>query len=39
MGDADAFATSSYGMYFVPKPLSADTLVRAAVSVVLPWST
>src|SRR5215213_809130 len=26
-------------MYFVPKPLSADTLVSAAVKVVLPWST
>ena len=29
----------SYEMYFVPNPLSADTLVSAAVSVVFPWST
>src|SRR5580765_4642390 len=35
--DSDAFATSSYEMNFA-QPLSADTLVRAAVSVVLPWS-
>src|SRR5436853_3590558 len=26
-------------MYFVPHPLSADTFVSAAVSVVFPWST
>src|SRR5215213_8000484 len=26
-------------MYFVPQPLSADTLVSAAVRVVFPWST
>src|SRR5215207_2678126 len=26
-------------MYFVPRPLSADSLVRAAVVVVFPWST
>src|SRR5206468_8593090 len=35
--DSDAFATSSYEMNFA-QPLSADTLVRAAVRVVLPWS-
>src|SRR3954463_10738698 len=35
--DSDALATSSYGMNFA-QPLSADTLVRAAVRVVLPWS-
>src|SRR5437762_11457968 len=37
--DADAFATSSYETYFVFQPWSAETLVRAAVNVVLPWST
>src|SRR5678816_1033049 len=37
--DADALATSSYEMYFVPQPLSDETFVRAAVVVVLPWST
>src|SRR3954454_11911158 len=37
--DADAFATSSYEMYLVPYPLSAEIFVRAAVNVVLPWST
>ena len=26
-------------MYFVPYPLSAEIYVRAAVNVVLPWST
>src|SRR6266850_8120221 len=26
-------------MYLVPQPLSAETLVRAAVNVVFPWST
>src|SRR6185436_489063 len=36
---SDAFATWSYEMYFVPNPLSADTFVNAAVSVVFPWST
>src|SRR5712691_12909271 len=35
---AEALATSSYGTNF-DQPLSADTLVRAAVRVVLPWST
>ncbi len=35
--DSDALATSSYEMNFA-QPLSADTLVSAAVSVVLPWS-
>src|SRR5688572_32201058 len=35
--DSDAFATSSYGTNFA-QPLSAATLVSAAVSVVLPWS-
>src|SRR5437762_1407410 len=37
--DADAFATSSYETYFVFQPWSAETLVRAAVNVVFPWST
>src|SRR4029077_5505349 len=35
--DSEALATSSYGMNFA-QPLSDDTLVRAAVRVVLPWS-
>src|SRR5438093_6792797 len=35
--DSDAFATSSYETNFA-QPLSADTLVSAAVRVVLPWS-
>src|SRR5438876_8830648 len=35
--DSDALATSSYGMNFA-QPLSAATLVSAAVKVVLPWS-
>src|SRR5437870_13584576 len=35
---ADALATSSYDTNF-DQPLSADTLVSAAVKVVLPWST
>src|SRR5262245_10775503 len=35
--DSDALATSSYGTNFA-QPLSAATLVRAAVRVVLPWS-
>src|SRR4051794_3986688 len=35
--DSEALATSSYEMNFA-QPLSDDTLVRAAVSVVLPWS-
>src|ERR1700687_2890142 len=35
--EAEALATSSYGMNF-DQPLSADTLVSAAVRVVLPWS-
>src|SRR6266851_1295497 len=35
---AEALATSSYGTNF-DQPLSADTLVKAAVRVVLPWST
>src|SRR5262245_22310749 len=35
--DSDALATSSYGTNFA-QPLSAATLVSAAVSVVLPWS-
>src|SRR5947209_13504313 len=35
---AEALATSSYGTNF-DQPWSADTLVSAAVSVVLPWST
>src|SRR5205823_10560464 len=35
---AEALATSSYGTNF-DQPLSADTFVSAAVSVVLPWST
>src|ERR1700720_410952 len=35
---AEALATSSYGTNF-DQPLSADTLVMAAVRVVLPWST
>src|SRR5205823_14435294 len=35
--DSDAFATSSYDTYFA-QPLSAATLVSAAVNVVLPWS-
>src|SRR2546426_11974676 len=34
---AEALATSSYETNF-DQPLSADTLVSAAVSVVLPWS-
>src|SRR5678816_3599689 len=37
--EADAFATSSYETYFVPYPLSDEIFVRAAVNVVLPWST
>src|SRR5205085_10758672 len=37
--DSDAFATWSYATYDVPQPLSAETFVSAAVSVVLPWST
>src|SRR5438128_3600405 len=36
--EAEALATSSYGTNF-DQPWSADTLVSAAVSVVLPWST
>src|SRR5205814_9619889 len=36
--EAEAFATSSYEMNF-DQPLSAETLVSAAVRVVLPWST
>src|SRR5512140_1472064 len=36
--EAEALATSSYDTNF-DQPLSADTLVRAAVKVVLPWST
>src|SRR5512144_2430541 len=36
---ADAFATSSYGTYLVPHPLSAEIFVSAAVRVVFPWST
>src|SRR5712672_2997485 len=35
--DSEALATSSYEMNFA-QPLSDDTLVRAAVRVVLPWS-
>src|SRR4029077_6776243 len=35
--DSDALATSSYGTNFA-QPLSAATLVSAAVKVVLPWS-
>src|SRR3954452_17564600 len=35
--DSEALATSSYGMNFA-QPLSAATLVSAAVKVVLPWS-
>src|SRR5258706_8958508 len=35
---AEALATSSYGTN-LDQPLSADTLVSAAVKVVLPWST
>src|SRR5258705_12298655 len=35
--DSEALATSSYEMYLA-QPLSADTLVSAAVRVVLPWS-
>ena len=35
--DSDALATSSYEMNFA-QPLSDDTFVSAAVSVVLPWS-
>src|SRR5437870_3227925 len=35
--DSDALATSSYDTYFA-QPLSAATLVSAAVRVVLPWS-
>src|SRR5207237_8251321 len=35
--DSDALATSSYEMNFA-QPLSAATLVSAAVRVVLPWS-
>src|SRR5690606_2976560 len=35
--DSDALATSSYGTNLA-QPLSAATLVSAAVSVVLPWS-
>src|SRR5258705_13426926 len=35
--DSEALATSSYEMYLA-HPLSADTLVSAAVRVVLPWS-
>ena len=35
--DSEALATSSYEMNFA-QPLSADTLVSAAVRVVLPWS-
>ena len=37
--DSDAFATSSYATYFVLPNLSAEIFVRAAVVVVLPWST
>src|SRR6267154_6815643 len=36
--DSEALATSSYEMNLA-QPLSADTFVRAAVRVVLPWST
>src|SRR6187431_752669 len=35
--DSEAFATSSYGTNLA-QPLSAATLVSAAVRVVLPWS-
>src|SRR5882672_12029168 len=35
---SEALATSSYGTY-LPQPFAADTLVSAAVVVVLPWST
>src|SRR6187397_1393289 len=35
--DSEALATSSYDTYLA-QPLSAATLVSAAVSVVLPWS-
>ena len=35
--DSDAFATSSYEMYFA-QPFAAATFVNAAVSVVFPWS-
>ena len=37
--DSEALATSSYGMYLVPQPRSAEILVSAAVRVVFPWST
>src|SRR5215475_8280045 len=36
---SDAFATWSYDTNVLVQPLSADTLVSAAVNVVLPWST
>ena len=36
---SEAFATWSYDTIVFDQPLSIDTLVSAAVSVVLPWST
>src|SRR6185295_15963722 len=36
---SDAFATWSYDTNDFDQPLSVETLVSAAVSVVLPWST
>jgi len=36
---SEAFATWSYDTNVEVQPLSADTLVIAAVNVVFPWST